>query len=80
MENKDDLSYIDNLSREEIVEHLMKLPLVELRVRLKAFENAKKKMYLQYQERLKNDPEFAQRQKELLEKRVREEQGRGEQK
>lgn len=60
MEEEDkDLDYIDNLSREEIVEHLMALPLVDLRIRLKAFESAKKAFREIYKTRLENDPELA---------------------
>jgi len=59
MEEEKNLDYIDNLSREEIVKHLMDLPLIDLRIRLKAFESGKKKFIEAYRKKLENDPELA---------------------
>ncbi len=79
MEEKN-LDYIDNLSREEIVEHLMALPLVDLRIRLKAFESGKRKFIEAYQKKLENDPVLAAKHKKnvmdrfLAKKRELEEQ------
>ena len=69
MEEENDLAYIDNLSREEIVKHLTSLPLVELRLRLKAFESAKKTFRAAYKKKLENDPELAaQHKKNVMER------------
>ena len=79
MEEKN-LDYIDNLSREEIVEHLMALPIEDLRIRLKAFESAKIKFREAYKKKLENDPELAAQHKKnvmerfLAKKREQEEQ------
>ncbi len=63
MEEEKNLDYIDNLSREEIVKHLMDLPLIDLRIRLKSFELAKKRFIEAHRKKLENDPELAAKHK-----------------
>lgn len=60
MENNEDFSYIDTWTREEIIEHFMKIPLPVLRVKLKVFEQAQRKGLKKFNDRLKTDPEFAE--------------------